>query len=157
MSIVIYAQGIAPILPLRPSKDPVARAFGWDTMTQRAESAAVAATAQTGHHSWLGADRYQEASELAFHGVSAGRTFAMNLGGRRNQYDLWPRFRDAARPGENLILVLDETPDIPPVVERLASLFAAVDRGELISLRRGPDEITTRRIWVLAGWNGLWR
>ena len=49
MSLLIYAQGVAPILPLRPSKDPIARAFGWQDLTRSTESAAAATSKRTHH------------------------------------------------------------------------------------------------------------
>jgi undecaprenyl-diphosphatase len=156
MSLAIYAQGVAPILPLKPSKDPIARAFGWRELTKSAEQAASAASASTKTRTWLGGDRFQEASELAFHADSPQPTFASNLAGRPNQYDLWPRFNELARPGDNLVLVLDESDDVPTPVARLAPHFSSVQRGEKVTLRRNGGAIGDRRLWTLSGWNGSW-
>jgi 4-amino-4-deoxy-L-arabinose transferase-like glycosyltransferase len=155
MSLAIYAQGVAPILPLRPAKDPIARAFGWVDVARAAESSAVATQSRTGHRTWLAGDRYQEASELAFHARDANQpTFALNLAGRPNQYDLWPRFADVAKPGDNLVVVLDESNDTPSPIARLTPYFTAAERGELITLRRGAGEIGRRRLWILTEWKG---
>jgi undecaprenyl-diphosphatase len=156
MSIAIYAQGLAPILPIAPRKDPVARAFGWRELAMDANALAVATSAETGKSTWLGADRYQEASELAFHVPDHPTTFATNLGGRANQYDLWPGYAATARRGDNLVLVLDESPDTADVVRKLAPYFSSAERGPLVTMRRGSGEIGTRRLWTLLGWRGGW-
>ena len=156
VSAVICVHALVPILPLAPGRDPVARAFGWADVARSADSAARAATAASGAATWLGGDRYQEAAELAFHVESNPTTFAVNLAGRPNEYDLWPRFPDRARPGDNLLLVLDDSRTPPGPIEQLAPFFAAVQGGGRVVLRRGRDEITARRVWILFGWNGRW-
>jgi 4-amino-4-deoxy-L-arabinose transferase-like glycosyltransferase len=156
MSLVIYVQGVVPILPLAPRKDPVARAFGWRELAGDVQAAMHRATAETGVATWAGGDRYQEAAELAFHDETHAPTFALNLGGRRNQYDIWPRFRDRAAPGDNLVLVLDESPTTHPAVAALTPYFTDVAQGPLVSLRRAGGEIGKRRLWILRSWQGGW-
>ena len=154
MSVVIYAQALAPILPVKPSRDPIARAFGWGELATAARSAAAAG--QAGARTWTGGDRYQEAAELALHDPAHQTTFATNLAGRRNQYDLWPRFPDRARVGDNLILVLDDVPDLHATIRALMPYFASVRAGERVILKRGDGEIGARRVWLLSGWLGGW-
>jgi len=111
---------------------------------------------RTHHRTWMGGDRYQEASELAFY-AEYDRTptrFAMNLAGRPNQYDLWPGFYDLAKPGDNLVLALDESDDTPTPIRLLAAHFASATRADRVTLRRGSGEIGVRRIWVLQNWDG---
>jgi 4-amino-4-deoxy-L-arabinose transferase-like glycosyltransferase len=158
MSVVIYLQGIVPILPLAPRKDPIARAFGWREMTAQVNDAARVATEQTHAPTWLAGDRYQEASVLAFYSPTHPQVFATNLSGRPNQYDLWPRFPDVAQPGDNLVIVVDDSDVQTPheAIRELSPFFAEARRGELVSLRRGAGEIGTRRIWTLVGWRGGW-
>jgi len=156
LSIAIYAQGIAPILPIAPSKDPVARAFGWGRLADVADSTVTMVRLQTHTATWLAGDRYQEASELAFHVSPHPETFSTNLGGRPNQYDLWPTFPERASAGDNLVLVVDEAPDVHPVVRKLAPYFASVERGPLVMLRRGAGVIGRRRVWVLRAYQGGW-
>jgi hypothetical protein len=105
---------------------------------------------------WFGGDRYQEAAELAIQLPWHPTTFATNLGGRPNQYDLWPRFPDRAVANDNLVLVLDDSDGPHDVIKALAPYFNEVRRGELVSLRRGAGEIAKRRIWTLLGWRGGW-
>lgn len=158
LSAVIYVQGIVPILPLAPRRDPIGRAFGWRELVERANVAASAVRTATGRTTWLGGDRYQEASELAFHTPEHPPTFATNLSGRTNQYDLWPRYPERAGPGDNLVLVVDDSDEGNPhdAIKALSPHFAETRRGELVSMRRGAGEIGTRRIWTLVGWRGTW-
>ena len=157
MSVIIYAQALAPILPIKPSKDPIARAFGWTEVANAARDAANIADGAPGSTTWLGGDRYQEAAELAFHDPAHRMTFATNLSGRMNQYDLWPRFPDLARRGDNLILVLDDVPDVHATIRALTPYFARVTRGDRVTLKRGAGEIGARRLWELSGWRAVGR
>jgi len=156
MSAIIYVQALAPVLPIPARKDPIGRAFGWRELTRSADSTADAVRRETNATTWLGGDRYQEASELAFHDPVHPTTFATNLTGRVNQYVLWPGFADVAQTGDNLVLALDESNGPHDVVRALAPYFTSTRRGELVSLRRGAGEITTRRLWVLVAWRGGW-
>jgi 4-amino-4-deoxy-L-arabinose transferase-like glycosyltransferase len=157
LSVLVYVQAIVPVLPLAPRRDPVARAFGWETLARAADSTAHAVTAATRHRTWLGADRYQEASELAFHSSDTSASFAVNLASRPNQYDLWPGFAASAAIGDNLVLALDDHPGgEDPVIAKLAQDFAVAEPGALVSLRRGAGVVGTRRLWTLRGWTGRW-
>jgi len=156
MCVVIYAQAVAPILPIAPPKDPIARAFGWTAAAAAADDAARAATASSHTPTWLGGDRYQEAAELALHADGEPATFATNLAGRVNQYDLWPGFADVAHAGDNFVLLLDETAGPHATVRALTPYFGAVVRGPLVELRRGAGIVATRRLWTLFGWRGGW-
>jgi 4-amino-4-deoxy-L-arabinose transferase-like glycosyltransferase len=155
MSLVIYAQAVEPVLPIPPAKDPIARAYGWRELAAAAQSAAAAGGSPR-TKTWLGGDRYQEASEISFHDPLHRTTFSTNLSGRRNQYDLWPQFPDVAQAGDNLILVLDDVAELHATVRALSPYFGAVKRGEQVVLRRGSGEIGTRRVWELSGWRGGW-
>jgi 4-amino-4-deoxy-L-arabinose transferase-like glycosyltransferase len=156
MSLLIYVQGLVPLLPVAPRRDPVARAFGWRELSDAVQSVMRRTTAETGSPTWAGADRYQEASELAFHDEAHATTFAVNLGGRRNQFDLWPGFPERAARGDNLVLVLDESETQHPALAALAPHFRAVQQGPLVSLRRAGREIGSRRIWIFREWKGGW-
>jgi 4-amino-4-deoxy-L-arabinose transferase-like glycosyltransferase len=155
LSVTIYVQAVVPILPIKPAKDPIARAFGWRELAVAADSTARSLGDSAGT-TWIGGDRYQEASELAFYLPTHPATFATNLAGRPNQYDLWPRFPDRAHVGDNLILALDESAQPHDAVRALSPFFGAVSRGALVTLRRGPGVIGVRRLWVLRSWKGGW-
>ena len=156
LSAIVYVHGVVRILPLAPRRDPIGRAYGWEALASSVRRTERLVTGMTGETTWLGADRYQDASEIAFHAFGQPWAFSMNLSGRHNQYDLWPTFPERARPGENLVLALDETPDMHSTVARLSPYFNDVQRGELVELRRGSGVIGRRRIWTLTGWTGGW-
>ena len=156
MSLAIYVQGLTPVLPLAPARDPVARAFGWSDLARAADSTSRAVHASTNATTWIAADRYQEAAELALLSPGNPTAFATNLSGRANQYDLWPRFPDVARAGDALVLVVDESAEPHAAIARLTPYFATVERGALVVLRRGAGEIGRRRVWTLVGWRGDW-
>lgn len=156
VSLVIYAQAITPVLPISPSRDPIARALGWRELAGSVINEAEATSAETGQRTWLGGDRYQEAAELAFWGRGHPVTFATNVAGRANQYDLWPRFAEQARPGDNLVLALDDTEDPHATLRLLQPYFRSAERGLLVPMMRAGGLIGTRRIWTLVGWRGGW-
>jgi 4-amino-4-deoxy-L-arabinose transferase-like glycosyltransferase len=156
MSVAIYVQGLTPFLPISPARDPVARAFGWDDLALAADSTSRVIPSESNSKTWIGADRYQEAAELALMSPNHPATFATNLSGRANQYDLWPRFPDVARPGDALVLVVDESAEPHAAIVRLTPYFSSVERGALVVLRRGAGEIGRRRVWTLVGWRGGW-
>lgn len=156
MSILIYAQAIEPFLPIPPAKDPLARAFGWNDLAAAADSTARDATSTSHTTTWLGGDRYQEAAELAFQLPAHPITFATNLSGRPNQYDLWAGFPNLAHAGDNLVLAVDESNQLHAAVAALLPYFRAARRGDLVVLRRGTGATGTRRLWLLIGWRAGW-
>lgn len=156
LSIAVYLHALKPIVPISAAKDPVARAFGWQDLAAAADRARSAPMASPSTRAWIAADRYQDASEMAFWIPTHPETFAVNLGGRPNQYDFWPRFTDRASPGDRLVLALDETIANPDVITALMPHFQSILRGELVELRRGAAVISTRRLYTLDGWRGGW-
>jgi len=156
MSFLIYVQALIPILPLKPARDPIARAFGWTDLAAAVDSTAAVVRAETNRRTWLGGDRYQEASELAFHSRGHPTTFSTNLSGRVNQFELWAGFPLRATGGDNLIMVVDDSDQPHAAVAALQPYFDEVRRGALVTLRRGRGEIATRRIWELREYHGGW-
>ena len=156
MSIVFYAHAIVPFLPVNPALDATGAGVGWDTLAAHVNAARV--EAPRGVTAWAAGERYQEASELAFHLADHPVTFAIDVQGRPNQYDLWPSFASRARIGDRLILVLGlyTRADDDPVIALLAPHFAHVSLREVVALRRGSIVRARRRIWVLDGWRGSW-
>ncbi len=156
VSSVIYVQSVTPLLPLPARRDPVARSAGWQQLADSVSSAR-SRIAGDSVHVWVAGDKYQDASELAFHLPDQAATFSTNLSGRPNQYDLWPGFPQLAHRGDDLVLVLDEVawPHHTAVV--LGPHFRSIEKGSLVPLqRRDGDVAGYRRIWVLRGWNGTW-
>ena len=156
MSLLIYLHAAFGVLPIPTRKDPLARSAGWPELAARAEAARLATTGDRTGASWLGADRYQDAAELAFYTPSHPTTFAVNLSGRGNQYDLWPGFPDVARAGDALVLVVDETPDVHGTIVRLTPHFTSITRGDVVDLRARLGVVSQRRLWILSGWTGGW-
>ena len=101
-------------------------------------------------------ERYQDVSELAYHLPDRPRAFCVCLSGRHNQYELWPGYATVAARGDNLVLALDESPDVPADVTALTPYFAHMNRGELAPLLRGADTVEVRRVWVFSGYLGGW-
>jgi hypothetical protein len=104
----------------------------------------------------VGADRYQDVSELAYHLPDRPDVFCVCLSGRRNHYELWPGFASRARPGDALVLALDERAEMHEDVTRLSPHFDRVTQGPVAPLLRGRDTVTVRRVWVLEGYRGGW-
>jgi 4-amino-4-deoxy-L-arabinose transferase-like glycosyltransferase len=183
MVTVLYVHALVPILPLPARRDPLARGAGWDGAAQQVEAARraeerVLATSPGETRSpiapandvppsssgrplaraFVGADRYQDVSELAFHLPDHPQVLCVCLTGRHNQYELWPGFADVARPGDALVLLLDERQAgvVHETAALLAPYFASVTRGASAPLMRGSDTVTVRRVWTLAGYRGGW-
>ncbi|MHB0949338.1 MAG: glycosyltransferase family 39 protein [Gemmatimonadaceae bacterium] len=158
LSALVYAHGLFTILPLAARRDPVARGAGFDALGLAMAAAVRDAESQDGTQGWVAADRYQDAAELAFHMPAHPTVFSTNLSGRRNQYDLWPRFPEVAQPGQAMFVALDERPEGTEheAVQRLAPYFTGVTRGPLVALARDGDVVGERRIWILRGYRGGW-
>jgi 4-amino-4-deoxy-L-arabinose transferase-like glycosyltransferase len=155
---VIYLHALVPILPLPARRDPLARAAGWDRVGSQASRLQSTLASRTSSHVWLGADRYQDVSELAYHSTGRQAVLCLCLSGRRNQYDLWPGFPQSAKAGDALIALVDERGEAQTheTVARLAPYFTSVQRSELAPVLRGNDTVTVRRLWVLRGYRGGW-
>ena len=155
-TFVFYVHAIVPFLPVNPALDATGAGFGWDTLAAHVNAAR--ADAPRGAAAWAGGERYQEAAELAFHLADHPETFAIDVQGRPNQYDLWPSFASRARIGDRLVLVLGlyTAADDDPVIAALAPHFEHVSLCEVVALRRGSIVRAQRRIWVLDGWRGSW-
>ena len=151
--IVLYVHALVPVLPLPARRDPLARNAGWEDVAAQVDRARKAVVAPT---TWIGADRYQDASELAYHLPGHPSVTCTCLRGRRNQYELWPSFARTARVGDALVLLLDERVGVHETSAALAPYFSIVARGELAPLLRGADTASVRRIWVLENYRGGW-
>lgn len=149
---VLYLHALVPVLPLPARRDPLARAEGWDGLARRVDESRRGTSART----WVAADRYQDASELAYHLPDRPEAFCLCLTGRHNQYELWPGFASRAAPGDALVAAVDERAGVHENVARLAPYFARVTRGALAPLLRGDDTVTVRRLWLLEGYRGGW-
>lgn len=155
-TLLIYVHAIFPFMPVDPARDSTGAGFGWDALAARVNAARSDAPRTVA--SWVGGERYQEASELAFHLPDHPVTLVIDVNGRPTQYDLWPSFAQRAHPGDRLILVLGlyTRPESDPVIAALSPSFERVNLREVVALRRGSIVRASRRIWVLDGWRGSW-
>ena len=155
-TVLIVAQVSVPWMPLTPRRDPVAKAHGWAAVATSVDSIAKA----LGGAVVITTNRYQDAAQMAFNLPRHPEVLALNIGARRNQYDLWPRVPERADSGATILFVLDErgepTLDVPPAVAHLAPHFVAATRGALLPLQRAGETYAQRRVWILSGWVGTW-
>ncbi|MBI4820472.1 MAG: glycosyltransferase family 39 protein [Deltaproteobacteria bacterium] len=103
---VLLVHTARPLLPIPPAQDPTARGVGFDVVAATAEREAERVGAVA-----LITRRYQFASLLRFH--TRDRRPVLELGspgGRRSQYDEWPRPRLCR--GDKAVLVMSS--EIPP-------------------------------------------
>ena len=119
---------------------------------ETSQSLAAAATQPR----FIAGNRYQEASQLAFHLPGRPQTFSLNIESRPNQYDQWPSFADRATPGAALTLVVDDGDGPHPAVVALTPHFDTVQQGAGVTLARRGDVVKYLRIWTLVGWRGTW-
>jgi hypothetical protein len=149
VSVVVYLQATSPFLPLSVEDDPTARGAGWSTLARNIDE-----PSNPGVRTWIAGNRYQDASEMAFHLPGHPITFSLNIASRPNQYDLWSSFASRAQPGDDLVLVLT----VPPPGESdtvIATLRPHFRRTRLSSTVRVLDGAhLVRNVWVLEGWRG---
>lgn len=147
LTALALAHVAMPFLPIASRKDPAARLRGWDALVAAASSEVPRFVATA---------RYQEAALLAWHDPDHPAVTAINLLGRRNQYDLWPRFQDRAVVGATLLLIVPDTSQQPALVDTLRAHFGSATPGPLTAITYRGDTLTMRRTWTLADWRGTW-
>ena len=151
---VLYMHALMPILPLPARRDPLARNAGWAAVAARVDDA----RRQLASRAFVGAERYQDVSELSYHLPGRPTALCTCLRGRGNQYALWPGFPQLASPGDALVLALDERPEgeVHEAAAALVPYFTTVTRGAPAPLLRGADTVSVRRLWILEGYRGGW-
>jgi 4-amino-4-deoxy-L-arabinose transferase-like glycosyltransferase len=151
---VLYLHALMPILPIPARRDPLARNAGWEGLAATVEQTRALAAGRV----WVGAERYQDASELSYHLPGRPTALCSCLRGRRNQYELWPGFPQLAARGDALVLALDERPGggMHEAATVLTPYFTTVSRGPLAAQLRGGDTVSVRRVWTLEGYRGGW-
>ncbi len=145
--LVVATQATVRAIPVSPRRDPISKAYGWSDLArsvQRAQSAARGCQAI-----WIAADRYQDASELAFNLPDHPRVFALNLGGRPNQYDLWTSLYAVSKPTDCALLIVDEGPGGQTTVQRLGAAGSSII-GDAVLTWRGVS-VGRRAIWLVHG------
>lgn len=158
LSAVLLIHVVVPILPLPARRDQVSLAHGWDGLAATVDSARRILTPSDSGALFLAANRYQDAALLAWHSPLDRDFTALNLGGRRNQYDLWTRFSDKAKPGDDLLLVLEipRLGGMPGPIKQLVMHFQTIRPGPVIPLLRDGEPVGRRQLWSLTNWDGEW-
>ena len=156
VTLAISVQVLVPFLPIAAALDPTAAGAGWSALAATVDGARAGAPA--GSAAWVAGERYQEASELAFHLPDHPETFVVDSRGRPTQYDFRPGFAERAHAGDRLVLVLGlfTAASDDPVIAALRPYFAHVQLRAVVPLRRGTEVRAWRRVWVLDGWRGTW-
>jgi len=121
---------------LRPEKDPLARLAGYREMGQRVDEI-MDSLALEKH--FIFSDSYHLASEMAFYVSGNPQTYTINLGRRKNQFDLWPGIEQFENKGYDGVFVQWGTDDRPEVIngfeERiLKETHCAVYRGDTVKV-----------------------
>jgi hypothetical protein len=145
---VVALQVATQALPVPPRRDPIARAFGWDSLAAVVDRARHDPWLDGTVDRWVAANTYQDASELAFHLPDHPRVFSLNMATRTNQYDVWPNAWGRVRPGDGLVLAIEATPKGDSLAAVVGTWFDETKPGGIVSLRRNEGEVTTRRLWL---------
>ncbi len=148
LMVVASAQIWRPLIPVAPRRDPVARAYGWDALAAAVDVARRDPFLDGTVDRWVAADRYQEASALAFHLPDHPTVFSLNLNGRTNQFDLWDTAYDKIRPGDGLVAVFDDNPAGNALGAQVGTWFRESKAGAHVVLRRETGEVAHRRVWL---------
>lgn len=156
LSALVYVNAFVPVLPVPARRDPAARASGWQDLARAVHEVRAAHLPMSSYRAWVAADRYQDASELAFHLPGQPEVFSLNIAGRPNAYDLWPAFTGRAAPGDAMILVVDAVDGKHAAVLALEPHFERVTQGPVVTLSRRGDPVKYLRVWTLDRWRGSW-
>jgi len=149
--VAAVGQTWKPLAPIAARRDPIARAHGWvelATAVQRARNDPFLIGTST---RWVAAERYQDASELAFHLPDQPTVFSLNLSGRANQYDLWSGARDHLRADDAMVVAFDASAVGDSLAGVVGGWFTSTQRGETVQLRREQGVIGERRLWLYRG------
>lgn len=146
-TLVVALQASTRMIKISARRDPISKAFGWTDLAHAVQHAASVTHACS--VVWIAADRYQDASELAFTLPDNPRVFALNLGGRANQYDLWPSIYTVAKPTDCALVVVDEGSGGETVVQRIGADSASIFGDAVMEWRGFP--VGRRAIWLVRG------
>ncbi|MEO7363353.1 MAG: glycosyltransferase family 39 protein [Gemmatimonadaceae bacterium] len=152
--VAAVGQTWKPLAPIAPRRDPIARAHGWASLATAVDRARHDSYLNGAHTQWVAAERYQDASELAFNLPDQPTVFSLNLSGRANQYDLWQGAHDRLLAGDAMVVAFDATTTGDSLAAVVGTWFHGTQRGETVQLRRGTGVIGERRIWMYRGARG---
>ena len=152
MVLVLYLHAAVRVLPISSLDDPIRRGHGWREVAARVDAARSPAANRA---QWIAGNRFQDASQLAFYLKGHPFVFSLNIRSRANQYDLWPGFPQLAKPGDDLILVLDDSVEAP-IAGAFTPYFSRLTEGERIVTGGSQPALVPKRIWLLECWQGRW-
>ncbi len=151
-SLLILAQLLYPVLPLRAELDRVAKETrGWDVLGELVDKELQGMPHP--EETFVFGLRYQFASELAFYMKGQPRTVSINRWSRPNVYDFW--FQDEMLLGQDAVGIFEHE----PVITVLPEVFERVDPVVQISLKRtgpwfGEEELHTLYLARCYGFKG---
>jgi len=146
-TLIVAAQAAARPIPVSPRRDPISRAYGWSDLARAVQAAE--STSRNCTATWIAADRYQDASEIAFNVAGNPRVFSLNLGGRANQYDLWPGIYSVASHTDCAVIVVDEGAGGERVVRKIGADSAVLVSHAVMKWHGVP--VGRRAIWLVRG------
>ena len=152
--LLIYVQALVPAIPIDARRDPIAQGHGWESLaevTDGARNQLMDAGCPAVH---VATNRYQEASELAFHLPGRPAVVSLNIRRRSNQYAIWPGFEDRASAGDCLVFVDIDDGWARQIVSDLGERFAATIEVGPTSRKRGRGVTADYRLWAFTGWTG---
>jgi len=147
-------QALVPAIPIDARRDPIAQGHGWESLaevTDGARNQLMDAGCPAVH---VATNRYQEASELAFHLPGRPAVVSLNIRRRSNQYAIWPGFEDRASAGDCLVFVDIDDGWARQIVSDLGERFAATIEVGPTSRKRGRGVTADYRLWAFTGWTG---
>jgi 4-amino-4-deoxy-L-arabinose transferase-like glycosyltransferase len=151
---VIYVQALVPALPIDARRDPIAQGHGWESLAGMTDGARNQLLDAGCPSVYVATNRYQEASQLAFHLPGHPTVFSLNVRRRSNQYAIWPGFEATASDGDCLVFV-----DIDDGWARRIAADLDGRFGESVEIghtqrKRGRGVTADYRLWGFSGWTG---
>jgi hypothetical protein len=151
---VIYIQALIPALPIDARRDPIAQGHGWESLAATTDDARVQLLDAGCPAVHVATNRYQEASELAFHLPDHPAVTSLNIRRRSNQYAIWPGFEDVAETGDCLVFVDIDDGWARQIVADLESRFESAAEVGPTQRKRGSRVTADYRLWAFTGWTG---
>lgn len=120
---------------LKPSKDPMMRLAGYKELANRIDF--LKDSLELRGNEFFFSDSYHVASEMAFYLKGNPQTYAINMGRRKNQFDLWPGIAQFEQKGYYGIYLTRESEAQEAVKKGFASLvmqenFPTIHRGDTV-------------------------
>jgi 4-amino-4-deoxy-L-arabinose transferase-like glycosyltransferase len=152
---VTYVQALQPVLPIAARKDPMARNAGFRELALRV-AAVRDSVARGGTPVAIAAQKYQDASELAWWIPGHPEVRSINTGYRPNQYDFWRPSHEWLN--SSLVLVgpadgADSAIAANPGLTALEPRYQRITLIGIVELGRGGTVRERKRIWLLDSLN----